>query len=63
MTEAVFKKPVLSAKDMAEFMLKNPLEYRRRCLILFQEIHEPSYVEAVKRELIKQYKPKKQEKK
>ena len=48
--------PVLSVAEMASFMLKNPLEYRRRNLIYLSEIHSDEYVEAVKRELTKQFK-------
>lgn len=44
--------PVLTAKDMAIFLMANPLEYRKRCLLHLSNIHTQDYVESVKKLMI-----------
>jgi hypothetical protein len=46
------KKPVLSAKEMAEWNMRNPKEYRIRNLEFLSKIHSESYVEQVKQEML-----------
>lgn len=51
MSDQEKKRPVLTAAQMAEFLMRdfNTDEYRRRCIRLFEEIHEKAYVDDVRR--------------
>jgi hypothetical protein len=58
----VIEKPVLTAKEMVDFLKTQSLEYRRRSLVLFKEIHDPRYVEEVKRYLVEIFSKRKKSK-
>jgi len=55
------EKPVLSAQDMANFLMTTSFtkEYRKRNLALFREIHEPGYADEVERFMMQIHKGKK----
>ncbi len=55
--------PVLTAKQMAVYVASQPYkDYRQKCIELFREIHGEEYAEAVKQEVIRIFKPKKDKK-
>ena len=56
-----WKKPVISAKEYAEFICRpsHMLEYRRLCIKFIPTVYPPEYCEAVKSEVIKIFKARK----